>query len=62
MPTAFSKCYATVLNPFVKDYQLAKNDKGRKAVLKDAVDAVKENEGLLEEKGVSLPQDLEKVC
>jgi hypothetical protein len=62
MTMTFSKCYATILTPFVKDYQQAKNDKGRKVVLKNAADAVTENEGLLEEKGVALPKDLEKVC
>ena len=59
---SFSKVYASVLLPFVKNYEEAKNDKGRKAVLSNAVDAVQKSKNLFEDKGDSLPKDLQAVC
>lgn len=57
----FSKAYGTLLHPFVEKYQLAKNEKGRNEVVKNAADAVTESKNLLEDEGDDLPKDLKTV-
>jgi hypothetical protein len=59
---AFSKDYATILFPFVRKYQDAKNEKGRTEVLKNASDAVLKAKEMLEDGGADLPKDLKAVC
>lgn len=59
---SFSKVYANILSPFVKNYEEAKNEKGRKEVVSNAVDAVKKSRDLFEDKGDFLPKDLQAVC
>ena len=59
---SFSKVYANILSPFVKNYEEAKNEKGRKEVVLNAVDAVKKSRDLFEDKGDFLPKDLQAVC
>jgi hypothetical protein len=58
----FSKDYGKVLSPFAQKYKMAKNEKGRKEILKNAVDAVEKSRELLEDKGSDLPKDLKTVC
>jgi hypothetical protein len=58
----FSEVYASVLSPFVKNYVAAKNEKGRKAVVSNAADAVRKSRNLFEDKGDFLPKSLEPVC
>lgn len=58
----FTDDYGIVLSPFVVEYKSAKNEKGRKAVLKDAADAVMRSKELLEDGGADLPKDLQTVC
>lgn len=58
----FSEVYASVLSPFVKNYEAAKNEKGRKAVVSNAADAVRKSRNLFEDKGDFLPKSLEPVC
>lgn len=57
----FSKAYGSILLPFVNEYKAAKNEKGRNAVVKNAVDAVTEGKNLLEDEGIDLPKDLKTV-
>jgi hypothetical protein len=59
---SFSEVYESALQPFVKEYEEARNQKGRKAVLKNAAKAVLDGKDLLEDQGVDLPKDLETVC
>lgn len=59
---SFTEVYASILSPFVKKYEEAKNDKGRKAVVSNAVDAVLKSRNLFEDEGDSLPKDLPAVC
>ena len=56
----FSQLYSTVLTPFVQKYKEAKNEKGRKAIVNDAADAVKLSKDLLEDAD-DLPKDLQTV-
>lgn len=58
----FSDDYASILLPFVEEYKAAKNDKGRKAVLKNAADAVSKSRNLREDNVTELPKDLPTVC
>jgi hypothetical protein len=58
---SFSKLYATVLSSFVQEFKDAKNEKGRKTVVANAVKAVKESKVLLEGQD-DLPKDLPTVC
>jgi hypothetical protein len=58
---AFVDEYSKVLSPFLKKYKDAENEKQRKAVLKNAADAVTESKDLFEGKGVALPKDLQAV-
>lgn len=57
----FGQLYSDILTPFVKKYEEAKNDKGRKAVIKNAVDAVSKGRELLEDGAGDLPNDLPTV-
>jgi hypothetical protein len=57
---SFSKLYATVLASFVQQFKDAKNEKGRKTAVANAVKAVKESNILLEGKD-DLPKDLPTV-
>ena len=57
----FSKIYGALLLPFVENYRIAKNDKGRNEVLKKAEDAVTSGKNLLEDEGLDLPKDLKSV-
>jgi hypothetical protein len=59
---AFSDDYADVLSPFINEYKTAKNEKARKAVLRNAADAVSKSANLREEETVDLPKDLKTVC
>ena len=58
----FTNDYSIVLSPFVVEYKSAKNEKGRKAVVKDAADAVMRSKELQEDGGEDLPKDLQTVC
>lgn len=58
---SFSKLYSTVLAPFVQEFKEARNEKGRKMVVSNAVNAVKESKVLLENAD-DLPKDLQTVC
>lgn len=58
---SLSKVYGDVLLPFVQKYKDARNEKERKAVMKNAAEAVVENRNLLENKGGNLPKDLPNV-
>lgn len=57
----FSKDYASTISPFVEQFKASKNEKARKAVLKNAAKAVSDSRRSLEDEGVNLPKDLEKV-
>lgn len=59
---SFADYYGTILEPFVKQYAEASNEKGRKGVLKNAADALRTGRDLMEDKGVDLPKDLPAVC
>lgn len=61
-PMSFSKVYGSLLLPFIENYKEAENQKGRSAVVKNAVDAVSNAKDLLEEQGGNLPKDLRTVC
>jgi hypothetical protein len=58
----FSKSCGNIISPFVNKYKIAKNEKGRKAVVKNATNAVLKNREEQEDKGAKLPKDLETVC
>jgi hypothetical protein len=58
----FTEDYAEVLSPFVENYKTAKNEKERKAVLRNAADAVSESRNLREDAAEDLPKDLQTVC
>ena len=58
---AFIEDYAHIISPFLKKYSLAKNEKVRKAVIKNAVSAVTSSSNLLENEGKSIPNDVEMV-
>jgi hypothetical protein len=58
---SFGKDYSSLLTPFVKQYKKAKNDKGRSAVVKNAVNAVSTGRDELEDKAADLPEDLQAV-
>jgi hypothetical protein len=58
---SLSKVYGAVLLPFVQKYKDARNEKERKAVMKNAAEAVVENRNLLENQGGNLPKDLPNV-
>jgi hypothetical protein len=57
----FTQVYGSILLPFIKNYEGTKNEKGRKAVVSNAAKAIQNSRNLLEEKGDSLPKDLEAV-
>ena len=57
---SFSATYRIVLSPFVPKYKEASNEKGRKTVLNNAVEAVKKGKALLED-AEDLPKDLTAV-
>jgi hypothetical protein len=57
---SFRATYRIVLSPFVQKYKEASNEKGRKTVLNDAVEAVKKSKALLEDAD-DLPKDLPAV-
>jgi hypothetical protein len=56
----FSELYGKVLFPFIKKFEDAKNEKGRKTVVSKAADAVKKSKDLLEN-AEDLPKDLPTV-
>jgi transcriptional regulator of acetoin/glycerol metabolism len=58
----FTDHYGHIVSPFVKKYQMAKNEKARKALIKSAADAVSLSRNLQEDEGVDLPKDLPTVC
>jgi hypothetical protein len=58
---AFKDDYGHIIAPFLKKYNLAKNEKSRKAVIKNAANAVTSSSDLLENGGKSIPKDLETV-
>jgi hypothetical protein len=57
---AFSKDFGSVLSPFINQYKEA-NDKGRKAVLKSAADAVLKANEQLEDTTLNLTKDLPNI-
>ena len=57
---SFSKNYSTVLSPFVKKFETAKNEKEQKGVINNATEAVKKSKAMLEE-AEDLPKDLKTV-
>lgn len=57
----FTQLYSGVLTPFIKTFKEAKNEQGRKAVVKNAAEAVRKAKDLLEEVD-DLPKDLQTVC
>jgi hypothetical protein len=57
----FTEDYATVLQPFVDEYRIAKNENARKAVVQDAADAVSKSSDIREDGGDELPKDLKTV-
>lgn len=59
---SFSNVYGSLLSPFIQKYKDAKNEKGRRAVVANAADATRKSRDLLEDKGVDLPKDLQRVC
>jgi len=61
-PMTFSEYYSEVLLPFIERYKTAKNDKERKAVSRNAAEAVKKSHDLREDEAMDLPKDLETVC
>lgn len=50
-----------MLFPFIIKFKNAKNEKGRKTVIENAVDAVRKSKNLLELED-DLPKDLPTVC
>lgn len=58
----FSDDYASIILPFVEKYEMAKNEKARKAILKTAADAVSKSKDLREDDATELPKNLEVVC
>jgi hypothetical protein len=58
----FSELYGDIISPFVKKYKMETNEKGRKAVVKNASNAVLKSREEQEQEGVDLPKDLETVC
>jgi hypothetical protein len=58
----FSELYGDIIFPFVEKYKTANNDKGRKAIVKNASGAVLKSREELEGEGIDLPKDLETVC
>ena len=58
---AFDDNYSAVLSPFLKKFKDAQNEKQKRAVLKNACDAVVKSRDLLEDKTVALPKDLSAV-
>ena len=59
--TTFTKTYCAILSPFVEPFKEATTEKEKKALIKDAVDAVKKSKALLED-AEDLPKDLVAVC
>ena len=57
----FTEDYGKVLSPFLKKYQVEENEKRRRAVLKNAAEAVVKSRDLLEEKTDDLPKDIQTV-
>ena len=57
----FTEDYGKVLSPFLKKYQVEENEKQRRAVLKNAAEAVVKSRDLLEEKTDDLPKDIQTV-
>jgi hypothetical protein len=58
----FSDEYADVLLPFLEQYKSAKNEKERKAIGRDAADALTESRNLREDEAHDLPKELQTVC
>jgi hypothetical protein len=58
----FTKDFSIVLSPFVAKYKTANNDKERKAVVRNAVEAVTKSANLREDGTVNLPKELPTVC
>jgi len=58
---SFSKEYGHVILPFIQQFKDGKNKKERKQVIGDAVEAVKKDWEMDEEKRTVLPKDLEVV-
>jgi hypothetical protein len=58
----FSEKYGDIISPFAKKYKISKNEKGRKAIVKNAANAVLKSREQQEDEGVDLPKDLETVC
>lgn len=56
----FTTRYSKVLAPFLQKYKEATNEKGRKTVLDNAVDAVRKSKAVLED-AEDLPKELPTV-
>lgn len=61
MIMTFSKRFGAILSPFVNNFKDAKNEIGRKAVVKNAVDAILMSRNGQEDAG-DLPKDLQTVA
>jgi hypothetical protein len=58
---SFGKVYGNVLSPFVKEFEMAKNQKVREGVIKNATDTVIKSRETLEDASDDLPKDLKTV-
>ena len=58
---SFGKNFGKILFPFIEEYEGAKNQKERKAVLKNAADALLKHKETLEHGAVDLPSDIHAV-
>jgi hypothetical protein len=58
---SFSEVYGSVLEPFIQKFKDGENEKGRRAVVRDAAEAVKNYREMQEDEGAALPKDLQTV-
>ena len=59
---AFDEDICKILSPFVNKYKEAGNEVKRKAIVKNATDAVRKSRESLEDQEDSLPKNLPLVC
>jgi hypothetical protein len=58
---SFTDLHGNTLKPFVEKYKIAKNQKGRDEILKNAAKAVRQSVDAMEDGSVKLPKDLPLV-